>query len=312
MSDHHPHTSNTVNSTLVSFIFIATFIICVLILAKMNEVSQPQTVEAAEVAQVEMTSTPAHTQPPAPTSVPTAIPTSIPTSIPPTAEVALAPTTAPASGNAAPQSAAYDPALVARGQELFMTCSACHGPDGHGLPNLGKDLITSEFVGGLTDDGFVTFITTGRPSWDPLNTTGIDMPPKGGNPAITTEDLQAIVAYIRTLRAQAGTAAAPAAQTTTYDPALVAQGQEGFMLCSACHGPDARGLPNLGKDLVTSEFAKGLTDLELLEFVKKGRPMWDPLNTTGIDMPPKGGNPALTDDQILAIIAYIRTLETAG
>jgi disulfide bond formation protein DsbB len=36
--------------------------------------------------------------------------------------------------------------------------------------------------------------------------------------------------------------------------------------------------------------------------------MWDPLNTTGIDMPGKGGNPALTDDNILAIIAYLRTL----
>jgi disulfide bond formation protein DsbB len=304
MSDHHPRASNTVNSTLVSFIFIVTFIICVLILAKMQEVSHPQTVEAAaEVAQVEMTSTPASTT----------APTAIPTSLPPTAEVAIAPTTAPASSNAAaPQTAAYDPALVARGQELFMTCSACHGPDAHGLPNLGKDLIASEFVGGLTDDEFVQFITTGRPLWDPLNTTGIDMPPKGGNPAISTEDLQAIVAYIRTLRAQSGAAAAPAPQTAAYDPALVAQGQEGFMLCSACHGPDARGLPNLGKDLVTSEFARGLTDQELLEFVKKGRPMWDPLNTTGIDMPPKGGNPALADDQILAIIAYIRTLEAAN
>jgi disulfide bond formation protein DsbB len=93
-----------------------------------------------------------------------------------------------------------------------------------------------------------------------------------------------------------------------YDPLLVAEGQGLFMLCSACHGPDGRGLPNLGKDLVESEFVHSLSDEDLLIFIKTGRPIWDPLNTTGIDMPPKGGNPALTDENILAIIAYIRSL----
>ena len=79
--------------------------------------------------------------------------------------------------------------------------------------------------------------------------------------------------------------------------------------CSACHGPDAKGLPNLGKDLTTSDFVQGNSDQELLEFVKQGRPASHPDNTQGIDMPPKGGNPALTDQQILDIIAYLRTLE---
>ena len=49
-------------------------------------------------------------------------------------------------------------------------------------------------------------------------------------------------------------------------------------------------------------------DDELLTFIKTGRPIWDAENTTGIDMPPKGGNPALNDDDIVAIIAYIRSL----
>lgn len=79
--------------------------------------------------------------------------------------------------------------------------------------------------------------------------------------------------------------------------------------CSACHGPDAKGLPSLGKDLTTSDFVQDNSDQELLEFVKQGRPASHPDNTQGIDMPPKGGNPALTDQQILDIIAYIRTLE---
>ena len=43
--------------------------------------------------------------------------------------------------------------------------------------------------------------------------------------------------------------------------------------------------------------------------LKTGRSTSDPANTTGVDMPPKGGNPALTDQDLLDIIAYIRTLE---
>jgi len=79
--------------------------------------------------------------------------------------------------------------------------------------------------------------------------------------------------------------------------------------CSACHGINAKGIPGDGKDLVTSKFAIGRTDAQLLKFVKVGRAINNPLNTTGVAMPPKGGNPTLTDQQIMNIIAYIRTLE---
>jgi len=79
--------------------------------------------------------------------------------------------------------------------------------------------------------------------------------------------------------------------------------------CAACHGPDAKGLPGLGKDLTTSTFAIGLPDAELMLFVTKGRDPSDPLNSTGIQMPPRGGNPALTDQDLADIVAYVRTLE---
>jgi len=79
--------------------------------------------------------------------------------------------------------------------------------------------------------------------------------------------------------------------------------------CSSCHGLDAKGLPSLGKDLTTSAFAKGLSDKDLVAFVIKGRPSSDPANTTGVDMPARGGNPALTENDLYDIVAYIRTLE---
>jgi disulfide bond formation protein DsbB len=80
-------------------------------------------------------------------------------------------------------------------------------------------------------------------------------------------------------------------------------------VCIACHGADATGVVNLGKDLTTSEFVQGLSDDELVEFVKMGRSVSDPANTTGVDMPPKGGSPALSDQNIYDIVAYLRTLE---
>jgi disulfide bond formation protein DsbB len=47
----------------------------------------------------------------------------------------------------------------------------------------------------------------------------------------------------------------------------------------------------------------------LILFVTKGRDPSDPLSTTGVQMPPRGGNPALTDQDLADIVAYVRTLE---
>ena len=79
------------------------------------------------------------------------------------------------------------------------TCVACHGPEGKGIPGLGKDITTSAFIKSQSDDQMVEFVTKGRPASDKANTTGVDMPPKGGNPAFTEKDLYDIVAFIRTI-----------------------------------------------------------------------------------------------------------------
>jgi mono/diheme cytochrome c family protein len=87
-----------------------------------------------------------------------------------------------------------------KGKQAFTTCSACHGPEGKGIQGLGKDFTASEFVKGQTDDELVAFIKVGRDPSDPLNTTGVAMPPKGGNPALNDQDLYDLVAFIRTLQ----------------------------------------------------------------------------------------------------------------
>lgn len=36
-----------------------------------------------------------------------------------------------------------------------------------------------------------------RPAADPLSITGVDTPPKGGDPSLTDQDLQNVVVYLR-------------------------------------------------------------------------------------------------------------------
>jgi disulfide bond formation protein DsbB len=102
-------------------------------------------------------------------------------------------------------------------------------------------------------------------------------------------------------------AATPTPEGPQGDPAA---GQQAFAsTCISCHGPDAKGMTGLGKDLTTSEFLKSKTNAEMVAFLQTGRPASDPLNTTGVDMPPKGGNPALTEQDLANIIAFLRSLQ---
>jgi disulfide bond formation protein DsbB len=76
--------------------------------------------------------------------------------------------------------------------------------------------------------------------------------------------------------------------------------------CAACHGLNAEGVPNLGNALVGNEFIRGLSDIELLQFIRNGRDLNSPENTSGLVMPPSGGRPDLTDAEMQLIIDYLR------
>lgn len=155
-----------------------------------------------------------------------------------------------------------------------------------------------------TDQPTVTSLpATATFTFVPTNTPAPTATPRPSNTPEPTETPQAV-----TDTAQSG----ESADRVDYDPAVVELGQTLFVQCAACHGVDARGIPNLGKDLVGTEFITSQSDEELRQFIITGRPIWDPDNTTGIDMPGRGGNPALTNDDILAIIAYIRSLSSDG
>lgn len=91
--------------------------------------------------------------------------------------------------------------------------------------------------------------------------------------------------------------------------AEVAEGKKAFRrTCATCHGNDAEGMPRLGKNLHDNEFVRSKGDAELVQFLKEGRPATHPDNTRGVDMPPKGGNPAITEEELAAIVAYLRSI----
>ena len=90
----------------------------------------------------------------------------------------------------------------------------------------------------------------------------------------------------------------------------VASGRELYVTtCSVCHGPDAKGIAMLGKDLRGNEFVKSLGDAELVAFLAEGRPATHPLNERGVDMPPRGGNPSLSDEELGFIGDYLRSID---
>jgi disulfide bond formation protein DsbB len=255
--------------------------------------------------------------------------------------------TAAAATPAGTTALTFDPQAAARGKKAFVSCMACHGKDGKGMPKMGKTLVASPFVNGHDDKSLVEFIKKGRGPTDPDNTTKVGMPPKGGNPALKDPQLQDIVAYIRSLNGATAAAAAPAptpapvaaaqpslptaapvlvtapvrsaaAPTPTVSKApssptdIIARGKKAYVSCIACHGKDATGVKNMGKNLIESPFVAKLTDDALVDFIKKGRGPTDPDNTTKVGMPPKGGNPALKDEQIRDIVAYIRSLRQSS
>lgn len=97
--------------------------------------------------------------------------------------------------------------------------------------------------------------------------------------------------------------------SSTPDPRLEQGRAEYRRTCALCHGADGEGVPRLGKSLVRNAFVRDKSDAELVEFLEVGRPATHPLNERGVEMPPKGGNLALTEADLAAIVVYLRSLQ---
>lgn len=208
------------------------------------------------------------------------------------------------------------------GQQVYArACALCHGPNGEGVARLGKPLRNSGFVREHTDAELFAVIANGRMPGDPLNTTGALMPARGAQ-GLSDGQIREVIAYLHTMQDPS----APAASLDAWMPGGTGGtgGGAGVDLaslkgygsytasCSACHGQNAEGMEGLGLPLSTSGFVLGASDKDLVNFIKTGRPIWDENNSTGLDMPPKGGNPAITDGDLEEIVAFLRAAQKAS
>ena len=90
-------------------------------------------------------------------------------------------------------------------------------------------------------------------------------------------------------------------------------GREVFAyFCADCHGLDARGVPGRGLDLVRSDFVRGLSDADLAEFVRRGRAIDDPANTSGQAMLGMRSFAAFEEEHYPQVVEYLRQLTRAG
>jgi mono/diheme cytochrome c family protein len=106
---------------------------------------------------------------------------------------------------------------------------------------------------------------------------------------------------------------AVALPTIALDEKAVKAGRTTFLtVCAACHSPTGQGINGLGKPLIGSQFVNSYSNVELLAFLQTGRLISDPLNTTGVVMPARGGRLSLTDDDLTNVIAYIRSLNSSA
>ena len=102
--------------------------------------------------------------------------------------------------------------------------------------------------------------------------------------------------------------AAPAATGVPegIDPAVWDRGKKQYLTCSACHGMQGEGMPNLGPPFVKSEWVVGPVE-NLARIQLRG--LQGPITVNGIEYNPAAPMAPLayqTDEQIAAVLTYIR------
>jgi mono/diheme cytochrome c family protein len=110
-----------------------------------------------------------------------------------------------------------------------------------------------------------------------------------------------------------GVAATPPAQPVVQVSSASSDALDGQkwynQACAACHGFNGQGMPRQGPTLRLSQFVANHADDELVSFIKAGRAANDPSSLMKLQMPPKGTNPGLTDEQLKQIVVFIRQVQ---
>ena len=145
---------------------------------------------------------------------------------------------------------AKDPQGRAMGERLFLTyCSQCHGSDARGAKGY-PNLADGDWLYGGDPAVILASILDGR--------NGV-MPPMGaavGGP----DGVKELANYVLSLSG------------STHDAKLAEAGKAKFAVCAACHGPEAKGNPQLGAPNLTDKvWLYGGSLATISETIDKGR-----------------------------------------
>jgi len=172
------------------------------------------------------------------------------------------------------------------GQEVYNSiCMACHTTGIAGAPKYGNK------------DAWTPRIAKGESTLVQHALNGINaMPPRGGNPDLSDEEIKGAVQYI--LKAVGVSSAIVEPTTSAATPATTAPSKSGEevynSVCMACHAAGIAGAPKYGDEASwTARVAKG--SAALIDSAING------LNV----MPPRGGNPDLNDEEVKAAVNYM-------
>ena len=182
----------------------------------------------------------------------------------------------------------------AAGKANFAVCVACHGANGEG-----NKLLNSPGIAGQEDWYVVRqlqYFKDGLRGTNPKDAIGMTMRPMSMT-LTTPEAVANVAAYIKTLK--------PMKHESTLD-GDAAKGKAHYAVCSACHGPDGKGIkamnsPNL---LLQQDWylVKQIKDF------KDGIRGADPKDVPGQQMRPMAM--VLADDQAIKdVVAYIQTMK---
>ena len=170
-------------------------------------------------------------------------------------------TLAPFSARNVQQLVADGPALNI-GRNLFLNnCATCHGSDAGGAPGF-PNLTDKDWLWGGDPDTVVTTIANGR--------TGV-MPPWGE--VLGARGVEDMLSYVLSLGGR---------KLEAGDPR--AGGAKFAELCSACHGPDAKGNPALGAPNLTDKtWLHGGSTAKVIETITNGRQSHMPAHKSVFD-----------------------------
>jgi cytochrome c oxidase subunit 2 len=187
---------------------------------------------------------------------------------------------------------------LARGEALFNTCAACHGPRGGGNQALGAPAIAG-LPAWYVQSQLEMFQHNHR-GYMPFDTNGIRMKSMAWTLDAAT-DPASVAAYVASL--------APTMPAPVLQGGHAAVGQVTFQaVCQNCHGPDAKGMEAMHSPPLAQQ-----SDWYLLHQLKNfhgGLRGTDTANVWAMTMRP---NAMMLDDTAMVnVLAYIQTLRQAA